>query len=236
MRTPRRIFLPPATTTSVVLQIRPPRRSPFIAETGSSKHEARNNIKCSRRKLETASRLDHSSLSVIRTCFGFSSFGFCSPSFRIFLSLLLILSWQLSAYSVPAGNRGGRPANKKKCRTSPWGRYKKLARVRSIDGIDYVEFESTAPKDQRKQPSPEGDNSPDAATDLDESDNALDDLSVGTPRRNDQNVAHFSVRDFDAVNIRASGTTQFLLSPDHSFYCLHQHIRERAPPCLASHL
>jgi hypothetical protein len=232
MKAASRILLLRPTTTSVVLRVRPP-----LVARSLRKREARNNTKCSRTKLETVFGLDHSSHSLIRTCFGFrysdfgfSSFGFSQPAFRILLSFLLILSWQLSAYSAQAGGR--RPANNKKSRTSPWGRYKKLARVRSIDGVDYVEFESTAPRGQKKQPSPGGNNSSDSATDLDESDNALEDLSVNTPRRNDHNLAHVSVCDLGALNIRAPGTTQSFLAPARSFYCLHEHIRERAPPSL----
>jgi hypothetical protein len=61
----------PLATKAVALQFR------------SSKLEARNNTKCSRRKLETVFGFGHSSLSLIRACFGFraSIFGFFSLRF-----------------------------------------------------------------------------------------------------------------------------------------------------------
>jgi len=167
-----------------------------------------------------------------------SSFGFSPPVYRFILAFLLIIAFQLCRYTAQASGSSNnrnwqRPGQSKPVPPLRWGRNKKLARARSTDGVDYLEFESKAPKDQKKQQSPEGDNSSGSTTDLDESDNALDDLSADTPRRGDHNLVHFSVCDLVAVKTRTSQTTQFSLPPDPSFYCLHAHSPERGPPSFA---
>ena len=120
-----------------------------------------------------------------------SSFGFSSPVYRFIFAFLLIIAFQLCRYTAQASGSSNnlnwqQPGHSKPVPPLRWGRNKKLARARSTDGVDYLEFESKAPKDQKKQQSPEGDNSSGSTTDLDESDNALDDLSVGALRRTDQ--------------------------------------------------
>lgn len=170
--------------------------------------------------------------------FGFSSSGFSSPVYRIILALFLIVAFQLCRYSAQASGSSNnrnwqRPGQSKPVPPLRWGRNKKLARARSTDGVDYLEFDSKAPQHQNKQQSPAGDNSSNSSTDLDESDNALDDFSVDTPRRSDHTVAQFSVCALEAVKIRKPQTTQFSPPPSPSFFCHHAHTPERGPPGIA---
>jgi hypothetical protein len=87
---------------------------------------------------------------------------------------------------------------------------------------------------QEKQPSPDDNNFPDSTTDLDDTDGGLDDLSAraDTSTRNDQDTPLFSVTGLDAMTLRTPRILSNLLFSVHCFYCLHEHIRERAPPIL----
>ena len=122
---------------------------------------------------------------------------------------LLVASWQFSAAAL--GQTGI---------ISPG-----VAASSSIDGSDCITSEN-----QEKQPAPGRDNSPDAASDIDDTDSALDDLGADTSTRNDQDTPLFSVTGLDAVTLRTPRIVPILLFPVHCFYCLHEHIRERAPP------
>ena len=50
------------------------------------------------------------------------------------------------------------------------------------------------------------------------------------PSRDDQGPPHFADIGFDAATPRAPEINPALLAETRSFYCLHKHIRERAPP------
>jgi hypothetical protein len=125
-------------------------------------------------------------------------------SFFILLFLaLLVASWQFSASASPNNSR---ELGLGVCITS---------------------------QNQGKQPAPDGGNfpnSPDGTTDLDDSDGGVDDLSADASTRSDQDTPLFSITGLDAVTLRTSGIVPILLFPVHCFYCLHEHIRERAPP------
>jgi hypothetical protein len=71
---------------------------------------------------------------------------------------------------------------------------------------------------------------PDSSSDIDVSDTDLDDVSADLSARNDQDPPHFSVTSLDAGATRTPRIVPILLFPVHCFYCLHAHIRERAPP------
>jgi hypothetical protein len=95
------------------------------------------------------------------------------------------------------------------------------------DGIDGITLEN-----QEKQPAPDGGNFPnssDSTSDIDDSDGGLDDLSADTAH-NYQDTPLFSVTGRDAVTRGKSRIVPILLFRVHCFYCLHEHIRERAPP------
>ena len=129
--------------------------------------------------------------------------------------LAVVCSWQLAA-----------SANAQPIATAPG--------ISSIDGTDCI-----ASLSEEKQPSQDSNNSPaspsspDSSSDLDDSDVSLDDLIADTSTRNDHDTPYFSVAGLDAVTLRAPGVTPVLLLPVPCFYCLHEHIRERAPPSLA---
>jgi hypothetical protein len=163
------------------------------------------------------------------------------PRNCIFLfSLLFMVSWQFSASAAPSNNRNWRRPANRHCRSFSFRRHRKLlaresfrsSRARASDGIDCNESEDTAPGDERNQPFPEGNISSDSTSDIDDSDGALDDLSADTSTRNYQNTQLFSVTDLDAITLRAPRIVPILLFPVSCFYCLHEHIRERAPPTL----
>ena len=84
---------------------------------------------------------------------------------------------------------------------------------------------------QKEEGQPSHDSAPsDSSSDIDDTDGGLDDFSADNPMRTDQDTPHFSVTGLDAVTLRTSGIVPILLFPVHCFYCLHEHIRERAPP------
>lgn len=97
---------------------------------------------------------------------------------------------------------------------------------RSVDGA------SLFPQKEEGQPSQDSAPS-DSTSDIDDSDGGLDDLSADLSTRDDQDTPHFSVTGLDAVTLRTPRIVPILLFPVHCFYCLHEHIRERAPPSLA---
>lgn len=138
-----------------------------------------------------------------------SSLSVSRSLFRISLPLALLLaSWQFSA---SARAQTAIISGSGSCRTSS-----------SIDGITSAS--------QEKQPSQDSNTFPDSMTDIDDSDGALDDLSADTSTRNYLDTPHFSVTDLDAVTLRTPGIIPIPLFPVHCCCCLHDHIRERAPP------
>jgi hypothetical protein len=148
---------------------------------------------------------------------GYGLFRICrrSSSFILLLALL-IASWQFAAAAQTAIISLG------------------VATNGPIDGIDCITSEN-----QEKQPAPYGGNSPnfpDSTTDLDDDDGGLDDWSADTSTRTGQDTPLFSVTGLDAVTLRTPRIVPILLFPVHCFYCLHEHIRERAPPCRAEAL
>jgi hypothetical protein len=145
------------------------------------------------------------------------------------------LVWQAPAYSATpyvAPVRHWRHCHAHKCHHATWARHTKAPHIQSLEEINYLEFEKNDPTGEKKQtPTPE-DNSSDSSTDLDESDNALDDVSMDTVKRTDHKLGHSSLREVEVAIVHPAHVLQFFLPPDPSFYCLHQHIRERAPPGL----
>ena len=61
------------------------------------------------------------------------------------------------------------------------------------------------------------------------------DLSVDDRSRN-QNTLQFCIVDLDAVTLRVPEVTRTLRIRLRSFYCLQEHIRERAPPILENQI
>ena len=159
-------------------------------------------------------------------------FGVSPKGFRLFLALLLIFLYQFGRYTNTAQGSSSaslqRPGSTKPVRPSPWGRYRKLARARGVDGVDYIEFESKALKDQEKQPAPDGQLPPESTPVLAESNNSLADLSSNP--ETDHGVAHCSNVDIEVVVVRAPETFELFLGAVPSFYTLHEHVRERGPP------
>jgi hypothetical protein len=95
---------------------------------------------------------------------------------------------------------------------------------RSVDGAGCV-----VPKNEEGQPSQDSAPS-NSSSDIDDSDGGLDDLSADNPMRTDHDTPLFSVTGLDAVTLRTPRIVLIPLFPVHCFYCLHEHIRERAPP------
>jgi hypothetical protein len=85
------------------------------------------------------------------------------------------------------------------------------------------------PENKEGQP-PQNSAPSDSPSDLEDSNGGLEDLSADTSTRNDQDTPLFSVTGVDAVTLRTPRIVPILLVPVHCFYCLHEHIRERAPP------
>ena len=159
---------------------------------------------------EAVSRLGHFSISVIRICFGFRIRN-CG---RLLPLALLLASWQFSVSATPTKSRD----------------YAKAIPLANsfgvgVDGIDCITSEN-----QEKQPSRDSNNSPEPARDIDESESGPVGLEADSSSRNDQDTSPFSVTGIDAVTLRAPGIIRIPLLPVNCFYCLHEHIRERAPP------
>lgn len=135
----------------------------------------------------------------------------CCPA----LWLLLLISWQL-APSAQAMN------------TTPDGSGYILSNVASsIDGLDCVTTDAPA-----EEPVVVADKSagwPDSS-DLGPS------VSVdraALPKRLNKKPLHFAESHFEIVTIHEFVSEPVLVFPIHCFYCLHEHIRERALPPLA---
>jgi hypothetical protein len=94
-----------------------------------------------------------------------------------------------------------------------------------VVGIDCITLEK-----QKKQPSQDSNNFPDSPTDLDDTDGGLDDLSADSSACKYRDTPLFSVTGVGTVTLRTPRIVPILLFPVHCFYCLHKHIRERAPP------
>jgi hypothetical protein len=221
----------PSATASLVLQIRSSKTfQPRITQSGAAATEvfkprmtlmARMGESLERRR-ETASRFDHSlsrrslgvggSHSVIRSLFRISDLAI-----RICRSVLL-LALLLAALQFAAA------AHVQTAMILP-----DVVASSSIDVIACITSLS-----EEKQPSQDDNNFPDSTTDLDDTDGGLDDLNPGadTSTRNYEDTPLLSVTGFDAVTLRTPRIVPILLFPVRCFYCLHQHIRERAPPIL----
>ena len=98
---------------------------------------------------------------------------------------------------------------------------------RSIDGAGCI-----VPENGEGQPSQDS-APPDSSSDIEDSNADLHDLSADPSMRNDPDTPHFSVTGVGAGATRMPRIVRALLLPVHCFYCLHEHIRERAPPSLA---
>jgi hypothetical protein len=90
--------------------------------------------------------------------------------------------------------------------------------------------DGTAPEKEKKQPLPDGDNSSDPSTDLDDSDSGLDDFSADPSTRNDQDTPWFTTTTLDTIAPRHPGIVPVFLFPAHSSDSPREHSRERAPP------
>ena len=97
----------------------------------------------------------------------------------------------------------------------------------SIDGLDCITADNID-----EEPVQICDDSSDPMGDSDLSESASADKAV-IPSRDDQGPPHFAVASVDLVTLRAPGTIRIPLLTVHCFYCLHEHIRERAPPPLS---
>ena len=84
------------------------------------------------------------------------------------------------------------------------------------------------PENEEGQPSQDS-APPDSSCDIEDSNADLDDVSADPSMRNDQDTPHFSVTGVGAGATHMPGIVPILLVPVHCFYCLHAHIRERAP-------
>ncbi len=73
-------------------------------------------------------------------------------------------------------------------------------------------------------------NIPNSSTDIDESDVPLD-LNCDNLA---QDAPHLCILDLDAVTLRTPEVIRLLHVPVRCFYCVHECIRERAPPTLNS--
>jgi hypothetical protein len=149
---------------------------------------------------------------------------------------LLVASWQFSASAlgqtviISPGVAASSPTPTKSRelatgRVRPTGGH---AKVFGVDGSNCI-----TSVNQEKQPAPGGGdspNAPDSSSDIDDTDGGLDDFSADNPMRNDQDTPHFSVSGTGAAGTRMPRIVPVLLFPVHCFYCLHEHIRERAPP------
>jgi len=91
---------------------------------------------------------------------------------------------------------------------------------RSLNGADCI-----GPQNQDGQTS-QYSLPPDLLADIEDNDTELNDLRA----RNDQGTPHSPVIGVRAETTRMPRIVPILLFPAHCFYCLHEHIRERAPP------
>jgi hypothetical protein len=158
---------------------------------------------------------------------------------------LLAATWQFSASATPTESRehaeasgvaqmvapdSDRAYSPVAANSSTPTKSREHAEVFGVGGIDCITALS-----EEKEPSQDGNDFPDSTTDLDDTDSGLDDLSAGadSSTRNNQDTPLFSVTGPDAVTLRTPRIVPILLLPVHCFYCLHEHIRERAPPTLS---
>jgi hypothetical protein len=100
------------------------------------------------------------------------------------------------------------------------------AKAFGVDGAGCM-----VPENEEGQPSHDS-APPVSSSDIDDTDGGLDDFSADPSTCNDRDTPLFSVTGLDAVALRTARIVPILLVPVHCFYCLHEHIRERAPPCL----
>jgi hypothetical protein len=131
---------------------------------------------------------------------------------------LVIAFWQLSAVVLANTTI-----------ISPEGSaYSSVTTNSSMDGSAWMSLAS-----EKKQPSQGNNDFSESPSDMDEIDGGSDDLNADNSSRHDQDISHFSVTGPNAVTPRAPEVFRALLPlPAPVFRCLHQHIRERAPPTL----
>jgi len=134
------------------------------------------------------------------------------------LALLLFASYQFSA-ATPA-QTAILPADPSAC---PFA-VATSCLISSSSGSDCITSQR-----QQKQPWQESNGLSDSLVDLDDSDGDLDDFADSSTRDH-QDTPLFSMTGLDAATLRRLRRVPILLFPVHCFYCLHEHIRERAPP------
>ena len=94
----------------------------------------------------------------------------------------------------------------------------------SIDGINCITADYTEEK-----PLQVTDNSSELP-DNPERDASVWEDKASTPSRPEKDLPQLPGRSFDAATLPSLEIAPLLLLGTHSFYCLHEHIRERAPP------
>jgi hypothetical protein len=95
-----------------------------------------------------------------------------------------------------------------------------------LDGLDCI----TA-YDSDEAPLQICEDSSDPWNDLDEISLPSNDRAV-IPSRDDQTTPHFTTTTLDAIALHQPGIIPAFLFSSHSSFCLCEHLRERAPPCL----
>jgi len=194
-------------------------------EIRSSKLETIPNVRGG--KFETASHLGNFHLSVIRTCFGFriSDFEFSRnirSLFRISIfgfrncGRLLPLALLFAALQFVTSAKA----------MMPDGGYSLVTAHSSIDGIDCITVDYV-----EEEPLQITDNSSELP-DNPERDASVWEDKASTPARSEKDLPQLPGRSFDAATLPSLEIAPILLLGTHSFYCLHEHIRERAPPGL----
>lgn len=131
---------------------------------------------------------------------------------------LLFFSWQFAASARAA--------------TTPDGNaYLLVAASSSIDGIDCI----TADDAEEELLQVVADKSAGWPNDSDNGPSVSADRAT-VPTRTNKKPLHFAETHFEVVTIQELAADPVLLFPVHCFYSVHEHIRERAPPSLVSHL
>jgi hypothetical protein len=147
---------------------------------------------------------------------------------RSLLALLLaVCSWQFSATAraqtaITFDSEFGSGSSRTASSTPTKGR--EHAKAFGVDGIDCITAD-----DVDEEPLQICEDSSDPTNDPELSESALADKAT-IPSRDDQDLPHFAGTGFDAATLRTPHIGLILPLPVHCFYCLHEHIRERAPP------
>jgi hypothetical protein len=88
-------------------------------------------------------------------------------------------------------------------------------------------------QDDTGQPWQNDSDFPDSTTDIDDTDDVTLDLTADD-WRTDPDMPHLFVIDLEAITLRLPEIIRTRRASVRCFYCLYEHIRERAPPSLNS--